>query len=106
MTVVKQNGMHRGMTLGEMVRVSLKAAKCYVRATYDLANMIECLHLRLELDDWNHLSTILVNILEMMVAASAEWNHQDVNTDFMSLAWLQLLGDATVMWTAPQARIA
>ncbi len=56
--------VHRGMTLGEMIKASLKVAKVYSRGTEDMFEVASRLVKICSEKDWRILSTTLTSVLQ------------------------------------------
>ena len=88
-TTLARNGMTRGMTLREIVRSSLRAAKAYSRSSTDCAAQRENIHKRMEVATSQNLGTRLVDYMNKISAQSDGWTN-DTARDFTSTEWTNL----------------
>jgi hypothetical protein len=85
------SGLGGGLTLQEMLKRSLSASKQYIRGTTDVKNIRDNLHLRCEPAAWDELSKMLVEILEALSVHAEAWTSNNVQDDFRTGIWRNLL---------------
>mgnify|MGYP000211331175 FL=1 len=104
-TTLERNGMTRGMTLREIVKSSLRAAKAYARSSTDCDSQIDNIHKRMAKPTWELLGKRLQECLQTIVAQSEGWTN-DTARDFTSTEWTTLESVGTTSFTGAQVSLA
>ncbi len=89
-TSLKENGLTKGMTLQEQVKLSLRAAKSYARSFTDNAAQKGFIHRRMRPELWDVLGRRLQECMIKIAAQSKNWINSDPLKDFMSTEWTTL----------------
>ena len=84
------NNMTRGLTLQEMVKSSLRAAKSYSRSSTDSGAQRDYIHRRMSVETWDLLGKWLLTCMEKISENSKGWTDTDPLRDFASNAWTTL----------------
>ena len=100
------NGMTRGLTLQEMVKLSLRAANSYSRSSTDNAVQRDHIHKRMSVETWVVIGTFLVSCLKKVSEHSKNWTNTDPLRDFTSTAWTDLEQQGATSFIAAEVAIA
>ena len=99
-------GMTRGMTLQEMVKLSLRAASAYARSSTDNAAQKNHIHKRMSIETWVKLGTYLVTCMNAISVQSKTWTNTDPIRDFTSTEWTDLEQHGQTSFVAAEVTIA
>jgi hypothetical protein len=80
----------RGMSLREMLQVSLRAASSYCRSRSDIGHIKQHVKHRIDEEVWDQLGKELKDCLTQMLVPAKNWNSPDPRTDLSSIEWQQL----------------
>ena len=99
-------GMTRGMTLQEMVKLSLRAANSYARSSTDNAVQKNYIHKRMSIETWVKIGTYLVTCMNAISVQSKTWTNTDPLRDFTSTEWTDLEQQGASSFVAAEVTIA
>ena len=105
-TSLAKNGLTRGLTLKEMVKTSLLAAKAYSRSSTDCAAQRDHIYKRMSVDMWVSLGPRLVICMGKIAEQSKNCTSTDQMKDFTFTEWTNLEQQGETAFVLDEVAIA